>query len=798
MFCFVFVLPYLYIVVSGEVSSRDVHSVSRGEIGAPGKRRWSVEFLPDGETPGKPQKITRGEDGAFKLKLEGVKGSRLMCATRGDWSGGEALEFRVEAGAGMPGDIQVVVFLKDGDNCWYEATLVRKPVPGGRKSFSVPLDDGELWQNVGHGKPINGYSLRDVREFGIGLFCERPMSGEIIIDGLIVVDRVGDEEGPKVIEFREPGKSVGKYETYEVQFRLDQTFENPFDPEQVSVTAEITPSSGKGWTVFGFFTQDYRREAVDGLERLTAEGRPYWAVRIVPREEGKHTYRLVIKTPNHRTVLKPRNFAVSTSGRKGYVRVSRKDPKYWEFENGDFFYPVGHSVHASYDEHYHTMQKREKPVRDRRTLFYDEAFGKMGAAGETFTEIWMCPWWMELEWISDWHPYKGLGRYNLENAWCLDHIFRLAERYDIRLQIALMNHGELSYTSSDPDWETSPYFTQNGGFLKRPKEWFESERAQKLWRQKLRYIVARWGGSTNLFGWVVISESDLVGPYSTWTTRGGAGRRIYTRWCTDTAKYLQSIDPGGHPITNHYYGNYRHLDKELFRRPVMGYMASDAYREGRHLIDQFMGTVGLQHEMRKPIVVSEYGGDWCGATDNNLRAEQHGGIWAAYMIGMSSTPMFWWFEFVDEQELYGTYGAFSKFIKDEDLRGRPAETQRLKGQLSEDAGTPVNCLARVGRDWLDAWIFEERGLPYINYYESKEAFNAKEKVVEQEWVFRTISGASVTFKGLRPGQYTAEYWNTVTGEVVRKTAVTAGPDKRLVLKPPTFTRDIAVKVRRAP
>ena len=781
--------------------------------------KWKPEFLEDGKSlnsqkemqkkfnmllalfpyPGrKAQKktdeingIITAKNGEVKIDLDGVKGVRIICPVKSNWVSADSVEFDITLDAGFPDMIQTMVYLKDGDYCWYEAKLLRKAVAGATVRFTAPLRNFELWRNVGHGKTMNGYSLLEIREFGVGLFCEEKMTGRISVGNFTVIPRSGYEDPLCIIEFREPLRKVGQYEMFEAQFLINRIFDNPFDPEQVDVRAEITSPSGVVWKVDGFFTQDFSRKEIYSREQLVACA-PYWAIRIFPRESGIHTYQLSVTTPVERCVMQPRDFYVTPSKNKGYISVSKSDPVFWEFENGDIFFPVGHSVHASYDEHYHTMQKMPKPVHDPKTFLYDKAFQKMGENGENFTEIWMCPWWMELEWRKEWHPYKGLGRYNLENAWRLDYLFNLAEQYGIYLQIALMNHGELSYTNSDPDWQNSPFFTENGGFLQRPEEFFKSERAQKLWRQKLRYIVARWGGSPNLFGWVLVSESDLIGPYSGWSKRA----KEYFEWCIATSKYLKTIEPVPHPVTNHYYGNYSHLDKNLFRQPEINYMAADAYREGSHLIDQLIGTVGLQEQIKKPIIVSEYGGDWCGATDNNLKAEQHGGIWAAYMIGMTSTPLFWWFEFVEQHDLYGTYKGFSRFIAGEDRRGKPATTKRLKAVLPKNTGDDLNCLARVGDGWCDAWIFEEKGLPYISYWESKEAFYAPKKTYEKPWEFKTFSNATATIAGFAPGIYTAEYWDTLSGEVAAKEDITVGDDRNLVLKPPVFTRDIAVKVRR--
>ncbi|MBN1918862.1 MAG: DUF5060 domain-containing protein [Verrucomicrobia bacterium] len=765
------------------------------------QRAWSLVTHSDGVKASKPQPIASEAYGAFRLVCTGERGARLNCTTRENWSGARALAFSVVPDGAMPATIQVSLFLKDGDYCWYETTSAHRPTPGRAREYIIPLDGSAVWRNVGHGKPLSAYSLQDVQEFGIGLFCEQPLKGTIAIEDFRLLPLDEPAAPLRLTEYRESDPAVGCYERYEVRFRLNRVFDNPFDPDQIDITAQVSTPSGATWSVFGFFGQDYARSVRDGLEHLTATGSPYWAVRIVPREAGPHTYRLTIKTPGETIELAPRAFSVAPSSRKGYVRVSTAldgptaDPVHFEFESGDVFFPLGHSVHASVDEHYHRMQKLPLPAEDRKTLFYDEAFARMARAGETFTEIWMCPWWMELEWRGDWFPFKGLGRYNQETAWRLDYLFSLAGRYGIYLQIALMNHGELTM-QVDADWPNSPYNTKNGGFLDTPGPWFTDERAQKLWRQKLRYIAARWGGDPHLFGWVLISESDLTGPYTGWALNDPT----YRGWAVATARYLRSIDPGAHPITNHYFGDYAHLDKKLFAEPEMDYLACDCYRcgpqgEGRDLVDLLLGTVALSREMGKPIVVSEYGGDWCGAMDNKLKADQHGGLWAAYMCGMTSTPLFWWFGFVEHHDLYGTYAAFSRFVAGEDRRGKPATSARLDVALPAPLGTPVKAIARVGEAWLDAWIYEDRALPIIDYFESRRAFDSPAWIGEEPWSFHTITGASVRVEGFKPGAYTAEFWNTVTGAVISRADVTVADDGALTIATPTFVRDLAVKVR---
>ena len=41
---------------------------------------------------------------------------------------------------------------------------------------------------------------------------------------------------------------VGRYEKVELTFRLSQAYDNPFDPDEIDVAAEIRTPSGRGQT----------------------------------------------------------------------------------------------------------------------------------------------------------------------------------------------------------------------------------------------------------------------------------------------------------------------------------------------------------------------------------------------------------------------------------------------------------------------------------------------------------------------------------------------------------------------
>ncbi|MCX7969739.1 MAG: DUF5060 domain-containing protein, partial [Armatimonadetes bacterium] len=93
-------------------------------------------------------------------------------------------------------------------------------------------------------------------------------------------------------------KTLRRYETLELKIDLDATYDNPFDPEQISVEAEILLPSGKQLRVPGFFTQDFERVTQDRgqgtREVLRKVGEPYFAVRFTPKEVGTYRYRVIV------------------------------------------------------------------------------------------------------------------------------------------------------------------------------------------------------------------------------------------------------------------------------------------------------------------------------------------------------------------------------------------------------------------------------------------------------------------------------------------------------------------------
>jgi hypothetical protein len=158
---------------------------------------------------------------------------------------------------------------------------------------------------------------------------------------------------------------VARYEKFEVQFDLKTVatvFSLPFDPNPppglqagigISVDALFSPDNWKTTLVQpAFFFQPYFYTSQGGRDHFTPSGGPRWAVRFAPQETSNWQYRLRAQDANGTTYYpalnqNALNFSVSSAEsddlyiRRGFLRVSPSDPRYFEFEDGTPFVGVG-------------------------------------------------------------------------------------------------------------------------------------------------------------------------------------------------------------------------------------------------------------------------------------------------------------------------------------------------------------------------------------------------------------------------------------------------------------------------
>ncbi len=709
-----------------------------------------------------------------------------------DWRPYSSLRFQVFVPEGAPGDLDVYVYLKDKQYLWYQAAPFRAPDTG---EASIPLKPGawnrasldisptsRVWEAGSHLKSWNR-SLYYPREFGIRFFSNQDWQGTLYVDDLRLTGSAEDgepglpvDEGEPALKLRRNAHVVPCHEKFELTFYLDRRYENPFDPEVVDVAGHFRAPSGQLLDVPGFYYQDYAR-MLDGQgnEKLSPVGEPCWKVRFSPTEPGKHEYFVTVNDERGRLRSATGSFtAEPPNDSRGRVRISKADPRYFEFENGDFYFPMGINMRDGGDQ----------AAAQRGTYAFDEFLPAFRQAGLSFVRTWMSAWWASIEWSDKYDSrYDGVGRYCMYNAWRLDHALELAEEEDLFIELTLNSHGQLRRDRFDAEWEYNPYSAANGGPVATPSLFFLSPSAKDLFRQRYRYIAARWGYSQHIMSWDLWNEIDLIDAYP--QLKGDVAD-----WHREMAGYLRDVDLGRHLITTHYCLHFSwDAGRSLFQLPNIDYIQADAYWPSKHIADDMNRGYGLRANIEKPYIVIEYGPQTAGIEKKSrqeIEAFYRIGLWGSVVTPMASPAQFWYHD-IWMRDAYARHNhALAQFLAGDDRRG-----QGWSWINSNPKNNPLRPTTTPAHLFVEAMTSPKATYFYGFDLARMVAGDAGRQASPYE-------GASVDLKRLPDGTYDCEFWDPYVGEVVHNAQVTVTEGNAHVVLP-AFTQDVACKMRlRAP
>lgn len=436
-----------------------------------------------------------------------------------------------------------------------------------------------------------------------------------------------------------PPKTVEKFSPIEIALNVTADYSNPFDPSDINVTA-VFKGPTQEIIVPAFFYQEYERRLISGREQLAPVGVPHWRVRFTPVEEGLYEFYVEASDKwGGKARSETYTFEVRSSTLPGFVKV-HSDRRYFVFDNGSSAFFIGLNTCWS---------------GGRGTYDYDDWFKALADAGINLVRIWMAPWCFGIEWDQ-------LGRYNLREAWKLDYVIKLAEKYNIYVILCLMNHGQLS-TVNNPQWNDNPYNKAKGGPLSKPEEFWVSEEAKDLFKRRLRYIVARWGYSTHVLAWELWNEVDLTDNYET-------ARASVAQWHKEMASYIKQIDPYKHLVTTSFANP--NLDPLIWSLEEIDFVT--IHRYGPEGFQDLAGTLHALVERAlerygKPVLVTEFGIDWRWWGEPLYYRDKegvglHDGLWATIMAGSPATAMSWWWDnYIHPFNLYYHFRAVAEFLR---------------------------------------------------------------------------------------------------------------------------------------
>ena len=567
--------------------------------------------------------------------------------------------------------------------------------------------------------------------------------------------------------------SARQYEEVEIALTPEPVPGNPFDPNQVTLDAVVTAPSGRQFKVPGFWFQDYRRSiqnpeaaGIDRIELLTPAGRPEWRLRFSSAEPGEHRVLLELRDAAGTSRSQPVRVRIEPRDHGGFLRVSPRNPLFFENERGRPFFPLGQNL-CMYQ-------------RNEGTYYFDRLLARLAAAGGNYVRLWQ-EYYVPPDLSGMSRPglggftgfpleteETGLGRYDLASAWRLDHVAGLCESLGIRWQLAfeMVTWWERRIAHK---WKRNRYNAANGGPCANPSDYLTNPAAKELVRRRLRYSVARWGYTPYLLAWELWNEVDNMDDFSP-----GAN----AAWHREMASYLKQIDPWRHLVTSSW------RDPKMFSLPEIDIVQAHSYWEPQYDTAEYswQDTEYLMRPFGKPFLFGEQGIEGPVSVDPDGR-HFHDALWATTVSGAAGAGMYWWWHnYIEPYDLYRHYTPLAAFIGDIDW---PSRRWKPVGLSRPSLPAALKVYGIAADDTALVWIHDPLAFRIVDGKALRGPAQTQ---------------ASVNVVGLADGDYRIEWWDTNAGKVVR---ADQGDVKHLrhfgyglELKPPEFWSDIAAKIRR--
>jgi len=534
---------------------------------------------------------------------------------------------------------------------------------------------------------------------------------------------------------------IKKWNKVEISFLVDGFDGNPFDPEDIDLTGEFTSPSGEKYVMPAFWYQPYQEFKNLGVYPV---GNPDWRLRFAPTEVGTWKYSIYSRYKGYTIDSISGEFKAADSDNRGFIRIEPEKRRHFIFDNGEPYIAVGENV-CWYNHSY---------------LDYERWYTALSENGGNYSRVWMATWGFALVWKE-----TGISDYTnrLDRAYQLDKVMEMAEEKGIYTALVILNHGQFS-SQTNPEWHDNPYNKKNGGYLDSPKQFFTDERAKEQFKKRLRYIVARWGYSTNILTWELWNEVNGTDSYS---------KRNVEAWHGEMAEYLKSIDPYKHLVSSSTWWTDRPIAID-----ELDFINVHAYSLKNFCIEIPRYQSEFYEDFKKPVLFSEMGI----AHDGNETAKMdpegihlHQGLWAGMMGGGAGTGMTWWWDsYIEPYNLYHAFrpvSEFAKYIpwKDKSLDMISDGDVKLSKSKARAIGYKTGTGAYL-------WIYDG------DYsYKNKKA--------------ETFDDTTIEIR-LDDGEYEVYWFDTYQGTKtnIEKAKVSNG---KLLLKMPQWNKDIALVIEKA-
>lgn len=402
--------------------------------------------------------------------------------------------------------------------------------------------------------------------------------------------------------------------------KLNPYVDLPLDINKVAglkVTAEyFCYETGEVFTVDGFYNQEFKpyskplssangayTDAIyNSLGGYTPISSPYsFLNRFAPNTSGLWLAKIKITSPGIDYESNVFSFNVVDSENPGYVGVT--DNGRYLKHNEKTFIPIGcnalwpqNTVRMDpelwkvipYNEQYLGNSKMIPRTYDK----FRERLSAMADSGANSFRIIFAPWAIDIE-------YGQLGNYTMHQfqAQEIDNIIELAEKKDFFIQLDMSVHypfipkGDLNYGTAC-SWDQGCIYGPHNAYkdipgVNTPLDFFSNATAKEYYKQRIRYILARWGYSTQLSIIELMSEINQVGSNET-TLKDNVGPqvvylqnpKVYATWNKEMAAYFKSHHNGKIHLLTSGYASFGSIEDDSYEDPNFDVIGINKYDDG--------------------------------------------------------------------------------------------------------------------------------------------------------------------------------------------------------------------------
>lgn len=459
---------------------------------------------------------------------------------------------------------------------------------------------------------------------------------------------------PGFISVEATNETIGVYGMYELEIRLNSSAANPYDYNQAWLKGIFTAPDGEVFVQDGFYYQHFMKEQ----GQLIPEGDPYWKVRFSPGKTGAWSVYLMFTDASGTASSETLAFNCISSGLSSLPSFY-DDQFYLSDREGNTVFLIGENIAwAEYQSGVDRMHE------------YMEG---LSASGANFAKLMMVPWSYSIEWGAEGLKHYG-GRQ--DRAFMLDSVFSMADRLGLYLQLAFSIHDELRTGFEGEDWRSNPYNQLNGGPCAEPREFFSNPVAMDAFRNRMRYINARWGYSQRLFGWELFSEADNFPDYSQFAPQVAG-------WAGLMAESMKQYDLFQRPVSIGFA--LTKSNPEAWAKPDIGFTQFHYYGDRPDLEGETFRLTGVYRDAyQKPVLGGEYGIGYI--MDSIIAFDPagwaiHNGLWASAMSGSFGAVVPWfWDAYIHELGLYYRFTGISRFMEEEKISGMDFQPVQLHSE----------------------------------------------------------------------------------------------------------------------